>query len=67
MANDADWLFMLYLSGDNNLSAEMIWALNEIEAQGLPDRFRNDDSVRPCHRCPQLCIHLRGTSVGGDR
>ena len=33
------WLFMLYLSGDNNLSSEMIWALKDIEDQGLPDGF----------------------------
>ena len=25
-----DWLFMVYLSGDNNLSSEMAWAINEI-------------------------------------
>ena len=25
-----DWLFMVYLSGDNNLSSEMAWTINEI-------------------------------------
>ena len=25
-----EWLFMLYLSGDNNLSSEMAWTINEI-------------------------------------
>ena len=28
--NELDWLFMLYLSGDNNLSSEMAWTINEI-------------------------------------
>ncbi len=37
MPNEAEWLFMLYLSGDNNLSSEMIWSLKEIQDQKLPD------------------------------
>ena len=38
MANaQPKWLFMLYLSGDNNLSSEMIWSLKDIQDQGLPD------------------------------
>jgi hypothetical protein len=31
------WLFMLYLSGDNNLSSEMIHALEHIKEQSLPE------------------------------
>src|SRR5262249_26489620 len=29
-----DWTIMVYLSGDNNLSPEMIWALTEIGKEG---------------------------------
>jgi hypothetical protein len=36
---EKDWLIMLYLSGDNNLSPEMVRAMNEVEAAGLPDGF----------------------------
>jgi hypothetical protein len=33
------WLVMLYLSGDNNLSPDMVWAINEISQSGVPDDF----------------------------
>jgi hypothetical protein len=32
-------LAMLYLSGDNNLSPDMVWAINEISESGVPDDF----------------------------
>jgi hypothetical protein len=36
---DVDWLVMLYLSGDNNLSSDMVWAINEIRSAGVPEGF----------------------------
>jgi Clostripain family len=33
------WLVMLYLSGDNNLSPEMVWTINEIRTTGVPEGF----------------------------
>jgi Clostripain family len=32
-----EWLVMLYLSGDNNLSPDMVWAINEISESGVPN------------------------------
>src|SRR5262245_54284403 len=37
MAAKTEWTIMLYLSGDNNLSEEMIRTLNEIQSQGVPE------------------------------
>jgi len=34
-----EWLVMLYLSGDNNLSPEMVWAINEIRTSRVPKGF----------------------------
>jgi len=64
MAND--WLFMLYLSGDNNLSAEMIWALSEIQDQPLPDGFKMTilyDPLSLC--CPSYVFNLKAKSTNG--
>jgi Clostripain family len=64
MAND--WLFMLYLSGDNSLSAEMIWALNEIQGQKLPDGVKMTilyDPLSPC--CPSYVFNLHGNTTTG--
>jgi len=36
---EVKWLVMLYLSGDNNLSPEMVWAINEIRESGVPEGF----------------------------
>jgi len=36
---DVEWLVMLYLSGDNNLSPEMVWAINEISESRVPEGF----------------------------
>ena len=57
---------MLYLSGDNNLSSEMIWALKEIEDQGLPDGFEMTilyDALSPCS--PSYVYDLSGQSETG--
>jgi Clostripain family len=35
---DYDWTIMLYLSGDNNLSEDMVRALADIDGQGVPQR-----------------------------
>ena len=32
----AGWLVMLYLAGDNNLSEEMVLALQDLQAEGGP-------------------------------
>src|SRR5438309_1593077 len=44
------WLVMIYLSGDNNLSPEMVNAINDIARTGLPDRvaltIQYDPSLR---------------------
>jgi hypothetical protein len=37
-AEKYDWTIMLYLSGDNSLSQDMIRALNDIAAQGVPPK-----------------------------
>ncbi len=67
MANaQPKWLFMLYLSGDNNLSSEMIWALKDIEDQGLPDGFDMTilyDALSPFS--PTFVYDLSGQSVTG--
>jgi hypothetical protein len=34
-----NWLIMLYLSGDNNLSPDMVWAINELRGSGVPEGF----------------------------
>src|SRR4030095_6973238 len=66
MANDAEWLVMLYLAGDNNLSSEMIWALKEIEDEGLPPGFEMTilyDALSPC--CPTYVYDLSGATAKG--
>jgi hypothetical protein len=35
---DPIWTIMLYLSGDNNLSAEMVRAINDIGTEGVPEQ-----------------------------
>jgi hypothetical protein len=63
---DQEWLFMLYLSGDNNLSSEMIWALKEIEEQGLPPGFEMTilyDALSPC--CPTYVYDFSGQTKKG--
>src|SRR5262245_22795816 len=35
--SDNRWLIMIYLSGDNNLSAEMVRAINDIASVGMPE------------------------------
>jgi hypothetical protein len=66
MANDPEWLVMLYLAGDNNLSSEMIWALKEIEDEGLPSGFEMTilyDALSPC--CPTYVYDLSGKTRNG--
>jgi hypothetical protein len=68
MAKDSEWLFMLYLSGDNNLSSEMIWALKDIEDQGVPPGFEMTilfDALSPC--CPTYVYDLSGQSKNGPQ
>jgi hypothetical protein len=39
-----DWTVMVYLSGDNNLSSEMLWALTEIE-RAAPDLLKGERKI----------------------
>ena len=36
--SNAPWLVMVYLAGDNNLTEEMVLALQDLAAEGPPER-----------------------------
>ena len=44
------WLVMLYLAGDNNLTEDMVLALQDIQAQGLPDGYKVVAQLDPSGR-----------------
>ena len=55
------WTIMLYLSGDNNLSTEMVRALKDIDDQGVPDGVDMTilyDALSRC--CPTFLYDLSG-------
>jgi Clostripain family len=66
MGNDHEWLFMLYMSGDNNLSSEMIRALKDIQDEDVPSGIKMTilyDALSPC--CPTYVYDLSGESQTG--
>jgi hypothetical protein len=66
MDKPSEWLVMLYLAGDNNLSSEMIWALKEIEEEGPVPGIEMTilyDALSPC--CPTYVYDLSGQSEEG--
>jgi Clostripain family len=66
MGNDHEWLFMLYMSGDNNLSSEMIRALKDIQDEDVPSGIKMTilyDALSPC--CPTYVYDVNGASSMG--
>jgi Clostripain family len=59
MAEHPTWTIMLYLSGDNNLSPEMVRAINDIAMAGLPADFAVTIQYDPTFRSlPTFRYHL---------
>ena len=66
VANEHEWLFMLYLSGDNNLSSEMVRALKDIQDEDPPCGIKMTtlyDALSPC--CPTYVYDFSGESQAG--
>jgi hypothetical protein len=73
MSANPEWLIMLYFSGDNDLSPEMVRAIDDIAEAGVPEgvvltvqydpSFKGLPPLRYFLRGPKAPVKLQGTPI----